>query len=75
MLFETKLVREMMLLHPLDQFALIVLNARHRMLLPISLGGKDEVSDELLRPSVALVEIDGSDECLYGIAVDIYRVI
>lgn len=75
MLFKTKLVGQVMLLNPLDEFALIVLNARHRMLLHVPVGGEDVVTDELLRTSIALIEVDGSDERLDGVAVDVYRVV
>ena len=75
MLFKTKLVGQVMLLNPLDEFALIVLNARHRVLLHVSVGGEDVVTDELLRTGIALIEVDGSDERLDGVAVDVYRVV
>lgn len=75
MLFKTKLVGQVMLLNPLDEFALIVLNAGHRVRLHIAIGGEDKVADEILRTGVALIEVDGSDERLDGVAVDVYRVV
>ena len=74
-LLETKFVREVMLLHPLDELALIVLDTRHRVRLHIAIGGEDKVANEVLRTGIALIEVDGSDECLHSVAVDVYRVV
>lgn len=75
MLSKMKLMRQVMLLDPPSESVLTALNARHRALPHVSVGGGDIVSDEILHAGVALIEVDGSDKCLDDAAADVCRVV